>query len=500
MIIKRKRLRRVGLVAEHRYDEGSGQVVVDHSPSGNHLQLGSTTGADINDPSWAGGGLTYDGSNDYCRQEVIVSQLGNLYGSMINGTAFLIDDGQDFSSYVRANDGRSSYAVVAEDGSGNQAFGYLGEEGASETLGSELVTTNAGFETYAGVQDDGNTDSFTDWIVGGGVLAGNTVEATATSHAGSNAVKQAYAAPSDFPRISRDFTVSGGGLYKLEFWTRGNGVAAGTYEVYDNTHSAVITGQVSTGITGTTYTLKTVYVTTPAGCISVRVYFRVGIFAGNINYFDDISFKQVLTPPATTGIVIYSTAIGTTQNWALIEAGFNANNDIVSYEIRRAGLNFDGAGQNFSVLAAFKLTDLTNDQEIAGRWSATDGQWRLAFDETDDYIKISVVDGAGMQVAYSAGSSVVVDDWVIVGGVAAAGTLWAYIDGLVSGSTDTYADLEQITAPMQVGGYGTSVAVVLPMTGVTGYLAIFSRGIMPAEMARATHIIRQQLRMRGVDI
>ncbi|MBI1356537.1 MAG: hypothetical protein GC160_19520 [Acidobacteria bacterium] len=40
-------------------DEGSGQTVVDHSGAGRHGTLGSTTGADTNDPSWSAAGLQF---------------------------------------------------------------------------------------------------------------------------------------------------------------------------------------------------------------------------------------------------------------------------------------------------------------------------------------------------------------------------------------------------------------------------------------------------------
>lgn len=40
-----------GIVSEYRFDEGSGQVLTDYAGTRN-LQLGSTSGADTNDPTW----------------------------------------------------------------------------------------------------------------------------------------------------------------------------------------------------------------------------------------------------------------------------------------------------------------------------------------------------------------------------------------------------------------------------------------------------------------
>jgi hypothetical protein len=54
-----------GVVAEYRFDEGSGQTVVDYSGGGHDLRLGSGTGTDTNDPTWASAGLDF-ATNDYC--------------------------------------------------------------------------------------------------------------------------------------------------------------------------------------------------------------------------------------------------------------------------------------------------------------------------------------------------------------------------------------------------------------------------------------------------
>ena len=64
-------LPRNGLVA--LYDMGkqialgnTGQTLVDFSGCGNSAQLGSTAGADTNDPAYSGQGLTF-GTDDYCK-------------------------------------------------------------------------------------------------------------------------------------------------------------------------------------------------------------------------------------------------------------------------------------------------------------------------------------------------------------------------------------------------------------------------------------------------
>jgi hypothetical protein len=55
---------RSGLVAEYRFNEGSGQILYDYSGNNNHGTLGSTTGADTNDPTYTGQGASFE-TDDY---------------------------------------------------------------------------------------------------------------------------------------------------------------------------------------------------------------------------------------------------------------------------------------------------------------------------------------------------------------------------------------------------------------------------------------------------
>lgn len=56
-----------GLVAQYKFDEGTGDVVNDSSGNGHHGQLGSASGSDANDPAWAAEGVEFvtSGSNNY---------------------------------------------------------------------------------------------------------------------------------------------------------------------------------------------------------------------------------------------------------------------------------------------------------------------------------------------------------------------------------------------------------------------------------------------------
>jgi len=54
----------------------SGQAVPDIAGGGNVLQLGSTSGPDVNDPTWSAAGLVFDGAKSYCKMAANPFQFG----------------------------------------------------------------------------------------------------------------------------------------------------------------------------------------------------------------------------------------------------------------------------------------------------------------------------------------------------------------------------------------------------------------------------------------
>jgi hypothetical protein len=55
-------LARSGLVAEYRFNEGSGQILYDYSGNGRNGMLGTTGAVDADDPVWTAEGLTFNTS------------------------------------------------------------------------------------------------------------------------------------------------------------------------------------------------------------------------------------------------------------------------------------------------------------------------------------------------------------------------------------------------------------------------------------------------------
>lgn len=165
---------------------------------------------------------------------------------------------------------------------------------------------NANFGQYTGTQDDGTSDVIASWTNGNvNDGLGNRVEATATVHGGSNAVKiqRTTATVNCF----QDIPVVAGTIYDLSFWTRGDGSQGARYAVYDITNSAFIIGTTVTGITGTNYTQITNSFTAPVGCSSVRIYMYSPAAAGT-GYFDDWS----VLPRTGNG---FNPAAGTLMAW-----------------------------------------------------------------------------------------------------------------------------------------------------------------------------------------
>lgn len=155
-----------------------------------------------------------------------------------------------------------------------------------EVLDSELLL-NGGFEILDG------PDDFADWneIFGGS----STVEdETLVVHSGNHAVKFTFVDDVN-TYVRQTITVTPQTNYKLTFWTRGDGSVEGRYRVYDISNSKSIIGPVVTGITGTTYTQRAIYFSTPAGCSSIYIFMYAPSFAG-IAYFDDVSVREVTAP------------------------------------------------------------------------------------------------------------------------------------------------------------------------------------------------------------
>ncbi len=154
----------------------------------------------------------------------------------------------------------------------------------SNLSGNNLLS-NPGFETAGG----GGADIWANWTegVGDGALANETI----LIHEGVDAVKMTAGVTRD-TAIFQSMTVVAGRKYHLRFYTRGDGTHDGQYEIWDSTNFNTISGQVFTGVTGTTYTALVIEFTAPAGCTVVSIYFYCPNINGGIAYFDACEVRR----------------------------------------------------------------------------------------------------------------------------------------------------------------------------------------------------------------
>lgn len=142
--------------------------------------------------------------------------------------------------------------------------------------GGGNLLINGGFETYAGTQDDGISDTFTGWTVYQDLAQGSFVEASATAQAGTNGLRVTRG--TGLTGVSQIIAVTPGANLTLSFYCQGDGATSqGHYSVIDETNGQADITNADTGVTAASWTLVTVPFTVPVGCVSISVYLWVGI-------------------------------------------------------------------------------------------------------------------------------------------------------------------------------------------------------------------------------
>jgi len=204
-------------------------------------------------------GISYENTN-------AVTLLYNIYTAFGVANKFL-----DCSSFFGDKEVGTLYQNVSAGGTTN------------------LITTNADFETYSGTQDDGTADTFTDWSRI--TAAGREVEATATVQTGSNAIK-INSGGSGTSSLYRTISVTSGNYYRLTFYTRGDGAAQGRYQVRDLTNADDIRAIGNTGVTAATYTQVTYDFQAPTGCSQIRILLANSSVSGVV-YYDNTSLVEM---------------------------------------------------------------------------------------------------------------------------------------------------------------------------------------------------------------
>lgn len=270
--------------------------------------------------NWNGGANRLDG--------VIEDEAGGSFGaayhglSLADGQAFFRCQGVDLSPFAGVEGTSTPYKLELTDTAGKVASGYIGAADAVEALGGELLS-NVGFETAGG----GGADIWGTWNEGAG--DGALADETVLVHGGSHAAKiTAGASANTFVR--QQITVTPGKLYKLTFWTRGDGTNAGRYGVRDSSTSIWLISVRSTNVSGAVYTQAIAYFV-PID-ISVWIWGYCPSANGGIAYFDDYSLKEA-THVGVDGVHIVSAKDGSTRNWKSVASGFLYNDTVYTFDV-----------------------------------------------------------------------------------------------------------------------------------------------------------------------
>ncbi len=134
-----------GLSAVWLFGDGAGQTLTDASGHGHHGQLGSTGGADVNDPSWTAQGLSFDGVDDDVRVPASPSPDTAFHLDVVGQ---FLSTSPDWAGIFEVSDGDQTTAPI-------RAGRYAGNPGLWITSGADTATDIVAFTGPPSVFDDG---------------------------------------------------------------------------------------------------------------------------------------------------------------------------------------------------------------------------------------------------------------------------------------------------------------------------------------------------------
>ena len=163
-----------------------------------------------------------------------------------------------------------------------------------EKVGSELIT-NGTFEDYSGTIDDLSNDTFTGWFIekdGTGLTL-----AVADSYIGSTAIKMNEGSGSYNNTGQNNIPVTAGKNYRVEYFYKTESSSAGSWGIYDVTHSTWIK-PISSLTHYATYTKESYSFTAPVGCSLIRIYLRANSVSDYV-WYDNVILKELQTKDST---------------------------------------------------------------------------------------------------------------------------------------------------------------------------------------------------------
>jgi len=199
----------------------------------------------------------------------------------------------DYGVGIYMKDNLFKIATVIDGGLKIKKMNLLNNDSVftvQDTLGAELLTDKS-FEIFTGTPDDGTTDDWTNWIESPTL---GKIDATIDSKFGY-AVKIINSTGADVNVIrTLGITVTPETNYRLTYWTKGDGTYQGKITLRDVTNSTYFVLNEPTGVTDDIWTLVTYDFTSPAGCLSILVYFYGNTTNISTIMYDSISLKEIL--------------------------------------------------------------------------------------------------------------------------------------------------------------------------------------------------------------
>lgn len=225
--------------------------------------------------------------------------------------------------------------------------------GNQQMYGPNLVT-NGGFETFIGTSNDGIADTFDGW----GVAGGGNSEASATRHSGEIALKMSWTG-GDSPKINSwpaEIAVTPGEIYRLRFWTRGDGNSRATCAIYNAIDGTwILSPWEDTSASGTSWQEVVISFSIPANCNHIVLFFSIATY-GEI-FIDDIVVEALEPATASAGW----------QDWKMAYVG-----EIISRADRNNYQN-GKAWQRTVTGLNYHLSNINAPRVTAGRIRVTEG-------------------------------------------------------------------------------------------------------------------------------
>lgn len=277
--------------------------------------------------------------------------------AMASDYAALRVEGVDLTEYIGG-------FIVLRDSSDNRLCGYISAPDSAESLGAELLL-NTGFEIAGG----GGADVFANWTevaVGGGAVVDDMVDV----HSGAHACRLDGVVAGSAHVSQLLTTTYPDRLYKLSFWTHGDGTNSLRVYLNATSHSGSWAFyNFYTGITGATYQQYTMYFTSPLTCITLGVQFAAPNVAGSQVWVDDVSIKVVDTL-GTDAVEIADAPTSAYRQWMLEESGFERNDTSgYTFEVYEKGTslpNWDWSLDDSTYTSPVKIKDIDEDWELYG--------------------------------------------------------------------------------------------------------------------------------------